>query len=139
MLSLPNCGNKMLITLLEYAETISQLSISLNGEMIYEMNHQVTYNPRSCEWYLYNCIYRSLKKCGNKRLITLLEFAETISQLSISLNGEMIYEMNHQVSYDPHSYESNLCNCLYRSLKKVRTSTGSEPVTSRYRCDALTN
>ena len=95
MLSLPNCGNKMLITLLEFAETMSQLSISLNGEMIYEMNHQVTYYPRSYEWYLCNCIYRSLKKCGNKRLITLLEFAETISQLSISLTGEMIYEMNH--------------------------------------------
>ena len=127
MLSLPNCGNKMLITLLEFAETISQLSISLNGEMIYEMNHQVTYNPCSYEWYLCNCIYRSLKKCGNKRLITLLEFAETISQLSISLNGEMIYEMNHQVSYDPHSYESNLCNCLYRSLKKSGLQRGLNP------------
>ena len=127
MLSLPNCGNKMLITLLEFAETISQLSISLNGEMIYEMNHQVTYNPRSYEWYLCNCIYRSLKKCGNKRLIRLLEFAETISQLSISLNGEMIYEMSHQVSYDPHSYESNLCNCSYRSLKKSGLQRGLNP------------
>ena len=29
-------------------------------------------------------------------LITLLEFAETIRQLSMSLNDEMIYEINHQ-------------------------------------------
>ena len=42
-------------------------------------------------------------------------------------------------SYDPHSYESNLCNCVYRSLKKVITSTGFRRVTSLYRCDALTN
>ena len=49
MLGLPNCGKKMLIRLLEFAETISQLSISLNDEMIYEINHQVTYDPRSYE------------------------------------------------------------------------------------------
>ena len=29
--------------------------------------------------------------------------------------------MWNQVSYDPRSYESNLCNCVYRSLQKVRT------------------
>ena len=39
MLGLPNCDNKRLIRLLEFAETISQLSISLNDEMIYEINH----------------------------------------------------------------------------------------------------
>ena len=39
---------------------------------------------------------------------------------------------------DPRICELNLCNCV-RSLKKFRTSTGFEPVTSRYRCDALTN
>ena len=43
MLGLPNCDNKRLIRLLEFAETISELSISLNDEMIYEINHQVTY------------------------------------------------------------------------------------------------
>jgi len=26
--------------------------------------------------------------------------------------------MWNQVSYDPRNYESNLCNCVYRSLKK---------------------
>ena len=44
----------------------------------------------------------------------------------------------HQMKKDPRSYERNLCNCI-RSLKKFRTSTGFEPVTWRYWCDALTN
>ena len=47
--------------------------------------------------------------------------------------------MWNQGSYDPRSYESNLCNCVYRSLQKVKTSTGFEHMTSRQRCDALTN
>ena len=66
----------------------------------------------------------SWTNCGNKRLITLLEFTETISQLSISLNDELIYGINHQVSCDPRSYESNLCNCIYRSLKKSGLQQG---------------
>ena len=41
-------------------------------------------------------------------------------------------------SYDPRSYESNFCNCV-KKPENFRTSTGFEPVTSRYRCDALTN
>ena len=44
----------------------------------------------------------------------------------------------HQMKNDPRSYERNLCNCV-RSLKKFRTSTGFEPVTWWYWCDALTN
>ena len=44
----------------------------------------------------------------------------------------------HQMKNDLRSYERNLCNCI-RSLKKFRTSTGFEPVTWRYWCDALTN
>ena len=44
-----------------------------------------------------------------------------------------------QGSYDPHSYEINLWNCLYRSLQKVRTLTGFERMTSRQQCNALTN
>ena len=44
----------------------------------------------------------------------------------------------NQVSYDHRSYERNLSNCV-KKPEKVRTSTGFEPVTSRYRCDALTN
>ena len=42
-----------------------------------------------------------------------------------------------QVSHD-RSFERNLSNCEPKP-EKVRTSTGFEPVTSRYRCDALTN
>ena len=72
-------------------------------------------------------IMLGLPNCGNKRLIRLLEFAETISQLSISLNDEMIYEINHQVTYDPRSYECNLCNCIYRSLKKSGLQQGLDP------------
>ena len=41
-------------------------------------------------------------------------------------------------SYDPRSYGRNFCNCV-KKLENFRTSTGFEPVTSRYRCDALTN
>ena len=33
--------------------------------------------------------------------------------------------------------EHNLCNCVKKPEKKFRTSMGFEPVTSRYRCDAL--
>ena len=40
--------------------------------------------------------------------------------------------------YDHRSYERNLSNCVEKP-EKVRTSTGFDPVTSRYRCDALTN
>ena len=40
-------------------------------------------------------------------------------------------------SYDPRSYERNYCNYVEKP-EKFRTSTGFEPVTSRYRCDALT-
>ena len=44
----------------------------------------------------------------------------------------------NQVSHDHRSYERNLSNCVEKP-EKVRTSTWFEPVTSRYRCDALTN
>ena len=33
--------------------------------------------------------------------------------------------------------ERNLCNCGKKPAKKSRTSTGFEPVTSRYQCDVL--
>ena len=38
---------------------------------------------------------------------------------------------------DPRSYDRNLYNCVKKPEKKFRTSTGLEPVTSRYLCDAL--
>ena len=43
----------------------------------------------------------------------------------------------NQVSHDHRSFERNLSNCEQKP-EKVRTSTGFKPVTSRYRCDALT-
>ena len=36
-------------------------------------------------------------------------------------------------------YESNLCNCLYRSLQKVRTLRGFECMALWQRCDGPTN
>ena len=45
---------------------------------------------------------------------------------------------SNQVSYDHRSYKRKLSNCV-KKPEKVRTSTGFEPVTSRYRCDTLTN
>ena len=42
-----------------------------------------------------------------------------------------------QVKDDPRSYERNLMQLRKEAWKKFRTSTGFEPVTSRYRCDAL--
>ena len=44
----------------------------------------------------------------------------------------------NQVSHDHRTYERNLSNCVEKP-EKVRTSTGFEPVTSRYWYDALTN
>ena len=43
-----------------------------------------------------------------------------------------------QVSHDHSSFKRNLSNCVQKP-EKVWISTGFEPVTSRYRCDALTN
>ena len=36
---------------------------------------------------------------------------------------------------DPRSCEYSLCNCI-RRLKKLRTSTGFEPISLRYRCNS---
>ena len=46
--------------------------------------------------------------------------------------------MKSSYGYDPRSYGRNFSNCLEKP-EKVRTSTEFEPVTSRYRCDALRN
>ena len=47
--------------------------------------------------------------------------------------------MWNQVSYDPPSCESNLCTCVYSSLKMSGLQTGFKPVTSRYWADAPTH
>ena len=60
--------------------------------------------------------------------------------------NDMIYEMNHksncgyEIKCSNHlrSYGRNFCNCVEKP-ENFRTSTRFEPVTSRYRCDALTN
>ena len=59
---------------------------------------------------------------------------------SITYSCEVIWNVSfielrmwNQVSYDPRSYERNLCNCLHSNLD----FTGI--VTSRYRCGALIN
>ena len=52
--------------------------------------------------------------------------------------GNITKKCNKQVSYDHRSCERNLSSCV-KKPEKVRTSTGFEPVTSRYRCDALTS
>ena len=66
-------------------------------------------------------------------------------QTSLS-NDEIIYDMNHILnggyeimwSYDPRSYERNFSNCLEKP-ENFRTSTVFVSVTSRCRCDTLTN
>ena len=40
--------------------------------------------------------------------------------------------------FNNNNNELNFCNCVEKP-EKFRTSTGFEPVISRYRCDALTN
>ena len=57
---------------------------------------------------------------------------------------EVIYEIFHLVNCgceikEALILESNLCNCVYRSLKNSGLQGGFKPVTSRYWCDALTN
>ena len=62
-----------------------------------------------------------------------------------SINKSMD-EMNHILncgheikwSYEPRKFKRNLSNCVEKP-EKSRTSAGFEPVTSRYRCDGLTN
>ena len=62
--------------------------------------------------------------CGDKRLITLLEFAETVRLLSISLNDEMMYEINHilisisliKMSYTFHP-QLRICVLHYLALR----------------------
>ena len=49
-----------------------------------------------------------------------------------------VMKLSQVRSCDPRSYERNFCNCV-KKPEKFRTSTGFEPVTSRYRCDALPN
>ena len=62
--------------------------------------------------------------------------AEQEGRVPAELQFDNIHD--YQVSHDHRSFERNLSNCEQKP-EKVRTSTEFEPVTSRYRCDALTN
>ena len=62
-----------------------------------------------------------------------------LTLVNLTLLYSILTNTNHtQVSHDHRSFKRNLSNCEQKP-EKVRTSTGFEPVTSRYRCDALTN
>ena len=50
----------------------------------------------------------------------------------------MKYIISEIKSYHPRSYERNFYNCVWKP-EKFRISRGFKPMTSRYRCDALTN
>ena len=66
------------------------------------------------------------------------EFSGTIQLLDNFADRVLENSIRNQVSYDHRSNERNLSNCVWKP-EKVRISTGFEPVTSRYRCDAQTN
>ena len=69
-----------------------------------------------------------MASCGEVYVVFLKKYDSIYSK----------YSKSYQVSHDHRSFERNLSNCEQKP-EKVRTSTGFEPVTSRYRCDALTN
>ena len=56
--------------------------------------------------------------------------------LMLRSRGHLSSRKRFQVSNDHRSYERNLSNCVEKP-EKVRTSTGFEPVTSRYRFPCL--
>ena len=63
---------------------------------------------------------------------------DEMKEILVNLTEEPNKDVLNQVSHDHRSFEHNLSNCEQKP-EKVRTSMGFEPVTSRYRCDALTN
>ena len=65
---------------------------------------------------------------------TIINQSTRVFSLSYFLNCG--YEIKW--SYDPSSYERSFSNCVEKP-EKFRTSTGYEPVTSRFGWDALTN
>ena len=51
----------------------------------------------------------------------------------------LLFQIKNQVKNGLHSCELNLCNCIRSLKKKFSTLMEFEFVTSRYRCNALTN
>jgi len=87
-------------------------------------------------WNLIFDLACGLQLCVDWRhLLTGLYTYAVVAVIQIS-SCEMIYmkyfiyiklRMWNQVSYDPRSYERNLCNCVYRSLKKSGLQRGLNP------------
>ena len=130
------------------------------------MWNQVSYYPRSCENNLWICIYRSLQKVRTStgfepisswyrcdgptnramKPLTLGAGHVWVLKSPRGMNLKLLWNISNielrmwnRGRYDPPSYESNLCNCVYRSLQEVRTLTGFELMTSWYPCNARTN
>ena len=99
--------------------------------LVYGSSSYVLRNIRSpCEILIQNCCIS---------LTTIKGWATLSSVWSDIWNVSYIeLQIWNQVSHDHGSFERNLSNCEQKP-EKVRTSTGFEPVTSRYRCEALTN
>ena len=78
-------------------------------------------------------VWRDWKFFAGPCEVPLLGFDDVIDSKINRPRGKGV-----QMSYDPRSYKRNFCNCGWKP-EIFRTSTGFEPVTSRYRYDALTN
>ena len=63
----------------------------------------------------------SLQITMTKKSIIIVMWSDTWNVSYIKLR------MCNQVRYDPRSYERNLCNCVYRSLKKSGLQRGLNP------------
>ena len=66
-----------------------------------------------------------------------LGFTCTSAKVIYCITCTLCNELYIQMKNDPRSYWSQFLQLRKEAWKKFRTSTGLEPVTSRYRCDAL--
>ena len=122
--------------------------------MIYDINHiwsaEMKWNwrnDRRSERNLCNCVKNSekkkQKKPGLQRSLNTWP-RDTGAMFPWKKWVLMIYEINRiwtaEMKWKWRNHrrsERNLCNCVKKPEKKFRTSTGFEPVTSRYWCSAL--
>ena len=127
-----NCGNEMKIK--KWSSQWTQF-MQLHKEAWKKKNSELT------------CDLAILVRCSTNWVMKPLTFGA--GQLWVHMFPWkrwvlMIYEINHIWTVEmkwkwrnDRRSECNLCNCVKKPEKKFRTSTGFEPVTSRYRCDAL--
>ena len=134
---------------------IKQLEVAASGFSVLGYPGEITC-PKFCPWFLRPvsikcpCLSKDgislIRDYGFKwsELLTFIVtcvserckyvFTSTINHTFLTnRNGNFVFLS----SCDARSYERNLCNCV-RKPENFRSSTGFEPVTSRYRCDALT-